>query len=556
MDSNSSNQPISQFLVRHHAQVLAALACLFVLQAGLIPFDFAPRQGDPGSRAFYDTSVHDLILPDIVSNIFLYVPLGGLLFWAFHRRIRYAVAAGLCAIGTAGLLSAGIEYAQAYIVIRVSSLIDLISNVIGATLGALIAWVCRLLIPRITAAAGREFRQRPYAVVLKAYGAILILFAAAPFTFSFDVARLKKSVRSVNLVPFAAREPNLGNWFETPAPETKPDQRRVGADDSGSSRSDAYGKWHRAKRWSRWGAECVSFLVLAALLTRVLRDDYGFSRRATTALVWWLCGLFALGLGLMQLPILSRACDITDVLFRLLGVGFSMLIWRRTQPWTHPARSAQARSAAPPFQFSRRTLRWGCMAALAYIVYTGVIPCLFQWDVKTGAASLASPAVFPFYAYFIGRFDLMMGDAMEKFSSYAVLAVLLAGGWTRAANLPLKRRIASVAMVCVPLSLAIEFLQLFIPIRVAGLTEPILASCACVFGVVLQEQAALFCHYAGSHSPAEQMHMVVPARTPTLAAPPVLSPTDQLIATLTEPHADAPTELPLTPNPTPERDPR
>lgn len=196
------------------------------------------------------------------------------------------------------------------------------------------------------------------------------------------------------------------------------------------------------------------------------------------------------------------------------------------------------------------------MAALAYIVYTGVIPCLFQWDVKTGAASLASPAVFPFYAYFIGRFDLMMGDAMEKFSSYAVLAVLLAGGWTRAANLPLKRRIAAVAMVCVPLSLAIEFVQLFIPIRVAGLTEPILASCACVFGVVLQEQAVRFSQYARSHSPTEGTRWVVPARRPTPVVPPVLSPSDQLIATLTEPHADAPTELPLTPNPTPERDPR
>lgn len=554
MDSHSSNQPISQFLVRHHAQVLAALACLFVLQAGLIPFDFAPRQGNPGSRAFYDTSVHDLILPDIVSNIFLYVPLGGLLFWAFHRRIRYAVAAGLCAIGTAGLLSAGIEYAQAYTVMRVSSLIDLISNVFGATLGALIAWACRLLIPRISAAAGREFRQRPYAAVLKAYGAVLILFAAAPFTFSFDVARLKKSVRSVNLVPFAAQETNLGNWFAAPAAQAKPDQRRAGADDSVRYQSGAYRKWHRAKRWSRWGAECVSFLVLAVLLARVLRDDYGFSRRATTALVWWMCGLFAFGLGLMQLPILTRACDITDVLFRLSGVGFSMLIWRRDQPWTRPARSAQSQSAALPFQFSRRTLRWGCMAAVAYIVYTGVIPCLFQWDIKTGAASLVSPAFFPFYGYFIGRFDLMMGDAMEKFSSYAVLAVLLAGGWTRAVNLPLKRRIASVAMVCVPLSLAIEFVQLFIPIRVAGLTEPILASCACVFGVVLQEQVTLFCHYASSHTPAERMQSVVPARTPTLSAPPLLSPADQLIATLTEPHPDAPTEFPPIPKPMPERD--
>lgn len=556
MDSHSSNQPVSQFLVRHHAQVLAALACLFVLQAGLIPFDFAARQGAPGSRVLYDTSVHDLILPDIVSNIFLYVPLGGLLYWAFHRRIRYAAVAGLCAIGTAGVLSAGIEYAQAYTVIRVSSLIDLVSNVIGATLGALIAWVSRLLIPRMTAAAVHEFRQRPYAVVLKAYGAVLILFAAVPFTFSFDVAQLKKSVRTVNLVPFAAREPNLRNRFEASPQQAKPDQRRAGADDSGPYRSDAYRKWHRAKRWSRWGAECVSFLVLAALLARVLRDDYGFSRRAATALVWWLCGLFAFGLGLMQLPILSRACDITDVLFRLLGVGISMLIRRRRQPRTRPAQPAQSLSAAPPLNFSRRTLRWGCMAVVAYIVYTGVIPCLFQWDVETGAASLASPGFFPFYAYFIGRFDLMMGDAMEKFSSYAVLAVLLAGSWARAVNLPLKRRIAAVAMVCVPLSLAIEFVQLFIPIRVAGLTEPILASCACVFGVVLQEQAVRFYHYARSQTPAELIREVVPARRPTPAVSPVLSPTDQLIATLTESHADAPIEFPLTPKPTPDRDQR
>ncbi len=531
MNTYSLQHPTVRFLVRHYVEVLTALALLFILQAGLIPFDFASQPPPGASRVFFDARVFDLALPDIISNIFLYLPLGVLLHWSLCRAVASRTLAILVTIGLAAALSAGIEYLQAYSSWRVSSLLDLVSNILGAGLGASISWVARLVGPQVIGSALHEFHVRPQAAILKTYCVVLVIFAAIPFSFSFDVARLKKSVKSANFVPFAAT--------------AIPDELTGDLRQKDGYWHYAYSKWFRAKRWSRWAAECASFVVLVWLMHPLLRGYYGFRRRAVTILVWWLCGVLAIGLSVLQLPIVTRACDVTDVLFRLLGVWLG-LATRSIYLGESASLTADLLSAR-----WRRLARIGCAATVVYIVYTGVIPLLFGRQAGGPIASLSSSAFLPFFAYSSARFDLMMNDLMEKFVSYAVLAALLATCWSRVIGASGKARMMPIMGVCVALSAALEIVQMFIPVRVISLTDPILAACACVVGVIAQEHAVSFYTYALSHQPVGPGGMRQPARRDAYEPYEALSLTDELIATLSEPSEQAPTEP--SPSQTPTR---
>jgi VanZ family protein len=75
---------------------------------------------------------------DLALNVLAYVPLGALVVLALHPRPRGLPAVAI-ATAAAALLSLLIEGAQTYLPARVASNLDLLTNVAGATLGALAA---------------------------------------------------------------------------------------------------------------------------------------------------------------------------------------------------------------------------------------------------------------------------------------------------------------------------------------------------------------------------------------------------------------------------------
>ena len=140
-------------------------------------------------------------------------------------------------------------------------------------------------------------------------------------------------------------------------------------------------------------------------------------------------------------------------------------------------------------------------------------------------------------AYFVTRFDLMMTDVMEKFTSYAVLAALLATCWTRLARTDMWPRLIRITTICVALSSLFECVQMFIPIRAVSLTDPILAAAGCIVGVVIQERAVRFYRF----SVAEEV-LGPDDRPATPEQMRGLTITDSLIASLADPSVHAPTE--------------
>lgn len=517
MSINSIGHPVARFLVRRYVELLTILAVLFVLQAGLVPFDFGGDRPDAGSTTFFGAKVTPLTFPDIVSNIFLYVPLGALLHWTLSLTLRSRTLVLPVTIVITAALSGAIEWIQAYSPTRVSSIIDFVSNLLGASLGATMSWLCRSVGRRSLGAALFELHARPQAVLLKLYCLVLVVFAAIPFSFAFDSTRLKRTVKSANFVPF--RVSKLDEAFTD----------KVLA--RGDYTAHAHLKWQRMKCWSRWAAECASFVVLSWLCLWVMRYDYGFGRWAAKMLVLWLGGLFAVCLSALQFPIISRACDVTDILFRLLGLCLGLVtssLYLRDNRRIGPGRQAGA---------WQRFTAVGCAAAAGYIVYSGLIPLTFDLGNDGPAESVASRAFLPFYGYFIGRFDLMMDDAMEKLACYAVFSALLATYWTGAAGARPKSRTLVIATVGVGISVIVELFQMFIPVRVASLTDPILAGAGCLAGAIAQQYAVKLYQLASS------IRFVAPdAPGRPAAAAKGLAPADALIAALAEPNPDAPSE--------------
>ena len=301
------------------------------------------------------------------------------------------------------------------------------------------------------------------------------------------------------------------------------------------STEDAYtydqAAWRFLKRWSRWTAECMSFAVFVWLLKPILIRRFGFSSRSTAGLVLWAGSGLAIALSLIQLPILTRGFDSTDILFRVCGLGIGLVSYDFLLLPGRRATESQLREKL------RRLAAVGTAVSLGYIIYVGLIPLTIDPSRSGPVSSIRADGFLPFFGYFMTRFDIMMDDVMEKFLSYAVFGLLACLSWRRLATCSFSARLTRVLAVGVLVSSAIECVQMFIPVRVASLTDPILAAGGCLVGVVAKDHAQAFYRFALTREMAgpRTSDSTLETRIPRTL-------TDDLIGTLTEPHPDAPEE--------------
>lgn len=505
------------FILRYTSELLTLVAVLFIFQTGLVPFDFGADT--PGaSRVFFTMSGAQLTIPDTVSNIFLYLPVGFLLYWTLRRTVSHSIAVVPFAIAGAGLLSGCVEWLQAYSPARVSSMIDLVANLFGATIGALVSSLVVRRAPRFTYGLIYDLIGRPRAMMLRGYCLALLIFAAVPFSISFDVSRIKQAVKSVNFVPFstAGAEQALAKL----------------AMDRTDVHALAHLRWQRLKRWSRWAAEAASFVALAWILQSFICFEYGFGRAGTIVLTFWIGSGLAVLVNLLHFVVVSRMCDITDLFFQIFGLAAGVALWR---------------VYASDYEFNdslKMTARWRPVARLAcagtavFILYNGVIPFAFEQS-STSEAVVKSESFLPFFSYFVGRFDVVMDDIFEKVSSYAVLASLWMFAFPPRRIISVGRQIASVMLLGVLIATAIEIVQVYSPVRVTSLTDLILAGLGCTVGAVMQIQLVQFYLKVREVAEAESDEVSI---TPAL-----LSPANAMMASLADPRDDAPHE------PTPQR---
>jgi len=112
---------------------------LCIIAGTLAPYDFgaAPTGQAGGLHVFATGSYEHLHDPmHFALNVLMFVPLGALLHHHEARRRAVSLPVVMLLAGTAGLLiSLTVEYAQAFLPSRESSLIDVLANTTGALVG-------------------------------------------------------------------------------------------------------------------------------------------------------------------------------------------------------------------------------------------------------------------------------------------------------------------------------------------------------------------------------------------------------------------------------------
>ncbi len=121
----------------HLPHFLSALYAALIVLASLEPFTgwLAPAAGTP---FFLLAPWPRFNPPDIIINVLAYIPLGFAATWMSSRHAS-ANRAIWRAIAACALLSLAMESAQMFLPVRRASVIDLVSNTVGASFGALAA---------------------------------------------------------------------------------------------------------------------------------------------------------------------------------------------------------------------------------------------------------------------------------------------------------------------------------------------------------------------------------------------------------------------------------
>jgi VanZ family protein len=181
-------------------------------------------------------------------------------------------------------------------------------------------------------------------------------------------------------------------------------------------------------------------------------------------------------------------------------------------------------------------MRLGACLVLAFVVLNGLLPMVFDFDPRRAAAAVAAADIIPFFSYVQNRFDVMLDDMSEKLAAYFILCFLLTGCSRSVSHMSTKSRVTSVIVFAFATSLVMEVIQMFIPVRVPSLTDPILAVVGASTGVLAWFVAADFHRFVVAD--AQREDEAIPAGS----MQPVLGLVDSVIASLMEPHAKAPRE--------------
>ncbi|MFQ5489387.1 MAG: VanZ family protein [Phycisphaerae bacterium] len=505
--AGSASKPVStheliNFIHGHVLELITVFYLTYLMLGTLLPLDFSLSAATGPDRSFLGLGAAPSGLPDLLSNVALYLPLGVLFHMTVVRRFGRPVVSILPAVVAAMTLSLTIEAAQLFSLTRVSSAIDFGANSLGALGGATLSAICRGPERRLLWALSKELGSNTLPTVVKASAGLLVVGALVPFTPTLDAARMRGMVRSGTIIPFQ-EDADLAQ---------KADQALVweNRDDAAAYRRD------RMLLWGSWFAEAVSFGLFGWLLHRLLRESVGFGPMSSASLCLYLASLLALFMSVIQIVILSRGFHSTDILFRVAGAcgGYSLR-------WIRCAAGLGILERARP-----RRWRWAAatlLVAVGLILFTGLAP--FSWEASPEGflSRLNSAEIVPFHSYYLGRFDRVCADFWGKSLRYGFLAVGLWAWWPIRRGGSLQSKTARIALTTLGLALLVEMAQLFIRSRVPSVTDLLIAGVAgCVAPIWCQYLLDFYVHALKRHSGRRRI------QTPQ----PRMSPADWLIASL------------------------
>jgi VanZ family protein len=409
--------------------------CLFILYGSFIPFRFSDESEFIRSQVIrfftppYDHGVRKFSLPDVVSNILLFVPFGFLwvgaeVFVPSRGGWRRAVlVAGILGLLT-GLM---IESGQIFSPGRTASVLDALCNGLGATIGAATG---QLLFRAFRGSFGlillQLSQQHPSLVLL----ALLLLASVAdayyPFDITLDVSTVWQNVKNARLIPFAGGLRRF--WLDL------------------------------------FVEKILLFAAVGYLAFRSLAQN---NFPASRTRVWAGCSIIALLIEGGKLFFAGRAPNIDNVLFSSLGALGGVLF-------------------IPPLAatgFARRHGRRILVTLILCIVaYTELSP--FDWIRSTDEIPLRLTKIewLPLGSYYQAEPQAALFDLAKKLFLLGPLGFLVAAG--KSSGSARKRQTLAVA-AGLTVGLTLEGGQIALQSRTPSITDVLLFGAACWAGATI-----------------------------------------------------------------------
>lgn len=381
---------------------------------------------------------------DFVANVLLFVPIGFTLAGALADRSRALALLLVPLVSVAAYAaSVGIEFGQIFMAGRTPSWHDIAGETIGATFGAL-AWTAigpsmLVWLGPLVASAGPVERARR---LLGLYIVIWLVLHVIPFDFTLRPAELADKYRAgrIVLVPFA--------------------------DTTGVF--DAF---------VALGGALIQAVPVGALAVLCVS---GGSRGLAGSL---LALATIAGLEFLQLLVLSRTADSTDVLGgaigALIGVRLGALWLARLE--TPAPTAASARSSS---------VRLWALAALFVWILVLLVRHWSPFDFTVSRAMFESRVsqlyAAPFYHHYWSDYLHALDEALETMLLAVPVGLLLQMVWP-----PPRKRPARVAQLLTFVGMAaalfaiIEVGQVFVPSRVPDNTDVVLAVFGTLAGIAI-----------------------------------------------------------------------
>ena len=434
---------------------LLFLWILFVVYGTSIPFDFH-FDAATAAQGWHDAQLNPLRNPegghlsrtDVFSNVLLFLPLGFFAFASWRKKTIGPFAAWVLATLLGLVLSGGVEILQLWSPLRTTSANDLLTNTVGALLGATGGWLWFFLgTPRLQPWLTRQAKEHPQRLVAIAVVAAWLLAGALPLDLSLDVDDLKRAVKASRWIPF-------------------------GPDFLGQA---------VAARPAAWLADLLRFSVLGGLLAWAFAHEgpaedqlgepsgmLGGPSMARVIAASLLSAFVALVVELGQIGVVSHGTDLTVVVLAAGGSLLGAVIFQRSSTLS-------------------RALGWGLAA------WTGVL-ILDRWSPFVWSApetlELQWRHWLPFLPYFQRLGPAAVADLLREVGMGVPLGVFWALRALASAGAPAMKSVSepkawrATAMGFL-VGLILEGGQLFVAGRTADITDAISLAAGVGLGVIL-----------------------------------------------------------------------
>jgi len=356
---------------QHIRRVLLVVWCCFIVYGSLIPFRFSAdpdfvRSNLAKVQFFpFRAGAKNFSLPDVASNVLLFIPFGFLLAGGGFRVLGPSWPRRICAIGALALgFASAIELGQLFAAGRRTSGIDVESDVLGALFGGVGAYLLQRYEERVGACL-RAVSAEPTLVPIALVALWLCSDAFYPFAVTLDVSTAWHNLRHAKWVPF--REPQVF-WLD------------------------------------RVVDEAVMFAILSALIRSALRRHVS----ALTATVAAVAGAIAFSIALEagKLLVVGRLPNVENVFLASVGAVCGVIAAPLLMAW----------------QPIRKRPEWAlAVLALLLLAYSELTPFAFATSSSALATQVGRIEWLPLLSYSRADAQSALFDLWRK--------LLLSGFW-------------------------------------------------------------------------------------------------------------------------------